>query len=184
MTVIDRPLFRSVHDALRFAYTIEHQPATAGSIMLKIMNDSRQQNGFRLASDMNVNDWHAQGALIRTHIEKNTSLAEVERQYINCWYRLDPERLHDVRLLVDFTLPLVVKGALVKRRMIQALVRRLFLYSANNRPTYREIAEEYAVNESTVRTYGVRVHDAINLLEKRVMDKLTADFVRSGVVQG
>jgi len=173
--MLDTPLFRTVDHALRFAYEIEYFPVTARSQLGRLL-----KGAVYSIHDLSPTEWHVQAAMIRAHVDHH--LRPVDRACVECWYRHGPHRLNEVHRIVDFVIPRVIGTGITSRRLILLLVKRSFLFSTANRPTYRSIAEQLAINPKTVEKYGLRVWDSVNELHRRTDEQLAREFGESGLV--
>lgn len=169
-----RPLFKNVDHALRFAYTIHLYPAYPESELKRLFKIHTLN-----APGMTPMDWHAQGAMIRTHC--STKLHKVGLAYVECWYGDKGEYFDGLHRIVEHTLPQVIGTGTVQRRLILDLVKRHFQAGSPRRRTYLEIAAKTSNELKVVEKFGLRVNKALNSLSLKVDAVLSVDFEQMGI---
>jgi len=157
------PLFRSSHDALRFAYLFNAQQY-AMTPMAKLMGGHGSGKGL-----VGV-DGAAQAGMIRAEVER---LPVIERSCIIARYSHDAkEKIPAQIALVE---PVIIWiGGVQHRRMIEQLILRFYGKKVN----LGSLADYFGVNPSTTTRKWQRVRDRLMDVQYRasilIDDRLTA----------
>jgi len=168
-------LFRSTHAAITFAFAIAQYPIIKVSSLMREMRGGVME---RPHDAMSSHDWHAQGAMIRAHVER---MPHPEGDYIIAAYSWGPQRRDAMVKIVDYVIPLV-GGGIVKRHLIRELVWRYVSLGRQGCKSLRQIARELGVPRSSVQHWEGKVRNAMDGIRTRAEAHIEEHFRRSGLV--
>jgi hypothetical protein len=162
------PLFRSSHDALRFAYLFNAQQY-AMTPMAKLMGGRGSGKGL-----VGV-DGAAQAGMILGRVSQ---LPKIERYVIVARYSLGKE---GVEAKMELILPVVASmpTGMVHRRMIDHLIQRYF----GEKVLLGQLAGMFDVNPDTVTAKWRQVRDRLREIESRAQYLIADELARCGIVE-
>jgi hypothetical protein len=168
--VADEPLFRSVRQALSFAYAITEFPIISCAQYGAPSGSTKSSS-----AGMTAHDWHAQGALIRRMVEERLTGAHLHftlAEYGNG--ALKQLAIKEIATHI---------GALVRKPGLgRELVYRHFA-ALDRRPTQQQLATLYGLSQQTVS----RLDNAVRLEVIRLSDEtevqLRLKFVSTGLCE-
>ena len=168
-------LFRSTHAAITFAFAIAQYP------IIKVSSLMREMRGGVLERPhdaMSSHDWHAQGAMIRAHVER---MPHPEGDYIIAAYSWGPQRRDAMVRIVDYVMPLAGAGV-IRRHLIRELTWRYVSLGRDGCKSLRQIARELGVPKSTIQYSEQKVRAVLDGVRRRGEAHVEERFRRSGLI--
>lgn len=173
----DDPLFRSGHEACRFAYSYSGQqyPMT---IMAKMMRGRLLGSGRGLVGLEGA----AVAGTVKRHVE---ALRFPSPEIISARYELMRDKaLPHADSLVEFVIPALGTGG-HRRRLVRALICRYFrIPDENGRPIMlARLASDFDLSTDTLTRRWVAVRNRLREVEARAESEIDGTLVDAGLVQ-
>jgi hypothetical protein len=167
----DEPLFRSVRQALSFAYAI-----TEFSIMpvarYGVPEGSTQSSA---AYGMTAHDWHAQGALIRRMVEQRLTGAHLH-------FTLAEYGHGQLKQLAIKEIARHIGASIRKPGLGRELVYRHF-GAQDRRLSQQQLAKQFDLSQSTISRLDIEIRDQVVRLSNETEAMLHQKFVVTGLCE-
>lgn len=174
----DVPLFRSVDHALRFAYSIVEYPVIKVGSILATLRGGSSGSGLRPYYMLSPEDWHAQGAMIRGHIEHHVS--SPQREFLIASYSWNAERAAAIAMTAKHVS--MQLGGQVELRLVVQLVQRYFDLGRRSRKSERAIARELGINRNQVQVADWKIRGILLRIKVRAEAVLSTHFERQDLI--
>lgn len=162
----DPPLFRTVRQALSFAYAIQHYPIISQSVY------GSRVFGF---TAMSVHDWHAQAALVRRAVEERLSPEDLA--FLLAEYSFGATKNAGIKEVAA-----IIAARNKRPSLTRALVWRHFVYD-HTRQSQSQIAAKHGLSQQTVSRADRWVRAEVIRLSAEAEQRLTDLFVRTGLCE-
>lgn len=182
-------VFRSVNQALHFAYLIEVMPPTTKcptqALIEGLMEDAGvkreiQRDGTINLAGLNPLEVRGQCAMIRGAVDHHC--VPQERFAILAWFSHNARKAEGVRFLRDWCTPLWTVESPSARMAITWRANLTDDSKAAALCSERMIAGEHQLAKSTVHDQLVKINKACHLLRRRGMARLEDMFASDGLI--
>lgn len=169
-------LFRDTENAVKFAFSICEMSICAQPGYVKVMIRANTVSSGR-ATGMTMQDWHAQGALIRKRV---SALDPLLSAYGFAAYSWSEERDVAVQMVEGYVLHQM--HTIKNHKLLGLLVRRYLDGGRGKRQTISEVARSAGAHHSWTKELDARVGNIMDELHWTFTETLDRQFIAAGLI--